>query len=231
LTINSTEPIFYYCGAPNSCIQEQMVGVINPNSTQTLAKFKQAAGDAPFMVLPGEPIPAEGSSSLSATSSTAPTSSPTSSPAPSHGVHIGGGAIAGIVVGAVAFLILAAALFFFIGRTKSLKEMMHRKDATVSRPMSETTHWNGSQHPGSPGFPPSPFSPAHSQMGFDQGGQLPPYGQHNATDAHPSGWLSPTGQQQPMAETKYSDNPPVHEMSSSQAYTAELEAPQRNKSK
>jgi hypothetical protein len=198
LTINSTEPIFYYCGAPNSCIKEQMVGVINPNDTQTLAIQKEAAKNSPFMVKPGEPIPAEGSSSLSATGSTAPTSSPTSSSTPSsHGVHLGAGAIAGIVVGAVAFLVLAAALFFYIGRTKSLKEMMHRKDAPpATRPMSDATHWNGSQHPGSPGFPPSPFSPAHSQMNFEQGGQLPPYGQHNATDPHASGWLSPTGQHQ-----------------------------------
>lgn len=28
--INDTEPIFYYCSAPGSCIDWQMVGVINP---------------------------------------------------------------------------------------------------------------------------------------------------------------------------------------------------------
>jgi len=146
------------------------------------------------MVKPGDPIPKEGSSTLSATGVSSPTSepSPSSSPSSSHGVHLGGGAIAGIVVGAVAFLVLAAALFFYVGRTKSLKEMMHRKDATVTRPVSDAEHWNGSQHPGSPGFAPSAFSPAHSQMEFGQGQQLPPYGQHNATDGNPSGWMSPT---------------------------------------
>ena len=30
LTINDTEPIFLYCAAPGSCINYQMVGVINP---------------------------------------------------------------------------------------------------------------------------------------------------------------------------------------------------------
>jgi hypothetical protein len=149
------------------------------------------------MVKPGDPIPKEGSATLSATGvSSSSTSDPSSASTPSHGVHLGGGAIAGIVIGAVAFLVLAAALFFYVGRTKSLKEMMHRKDATVTRPQSDAGHWNGSQHPGSPGFPPSPFSPAHSQGEFGHGANLPPYGQHNATDSHPSGWMSPSVQQQ-----------------------------------
>ena len=30
LLINDTDPVFYYCSAPNSCIGSQMVGVINP---------------------------------------------------------------------------------------------------------------------------------------------------------------------------------------------------------
>ena len=30
LTINDTDPIFYYCSAPTSCIESAMVGVINP---------------------------------------------------------------------------------------------------------------------------------------------------------------------------------------------------------
>ncbi|KAF2688823.1 hypothetical protein K458DRAFT_400942 [Lentithecium fluviatile CBS 122367] len=231
LTINSTEPIFYYCAAPGSCIDHQMVGVINPNSSQSLDAQSQAAKDSTFMVKPGDPIPKEGSATLSATglSSTA-TSAPTSN-TESHGVHLSGGAIAGIVVGAVAFLALCAALFFYVGRTKSLKEMMHRKDATVVRTGQEEAGpgWNGSQHPGSPGFPPQPFSPAHSHAEFYTGGgaTLPPYGQHNATDSHPSGWMSPTQTQQQMAEVKYEQEQPVHEMASPQqnAFTAELEAP------
>jgi hypothetical protein len=30
--VNDTEPIFFYCSAPGSCIDWQMVGVINPVS-------------------------------------------------------------------------------------------------------------------------------------------------------------------------------------------------------
>lgn len=231
ITINSTEPIFYYCGAPNSCLKELMIGVINPNSTQTFAAQEQAARDSTFMVQPGQPIPKEGSASLSATGAAATaTSTNTSAPAP-HGVHLSGGAIAGIVIGAVAFLVLAAALFFYVGRTKSLKEMMHRKDATVTRTEPSEAGWNGSQHPGSPGFSPQPpFSPAQSEF-YGQSGQLPPYGQHNATDSHPSGWASPTATQQQMAEVKYGQQGPIHEMESPQqaGFTAELEAPAHDK--
>lgn len=231
ITINSTEPIFYYCGAPNSCLGELMIGVINPNSTQTFAAQEQAAKDSTFMVKPGDPIPKEGSASLSATGAAASaTSSSTSAPTP-HGVHLSGGAIAGIVIGAVAFLVLAAALFFYVGRTKSLKEMMHRKDATVTRTEPSEAGWNGSQHPGSPGFSPQPpFSPAQSDY-YGPNGQLPPYGQHNATDSHPSGWMSPTAGQQPMTEVKYGQHAPIHEMASPQqgGFTAELEAPAHDK--
>jgi hypothetical protein len=32
LTINDTDPIFFYCSAPRSCVENAMVGVINPVS-------------------------------------------------------------------------------------------------------------------------------------------------------------------------------------------------------
>jgi hypothetical protein len=38
LTINDTSPIFFYCSAPGSCIDYQMVGAINPVSC--LAAFE-----------------------------------------------------------------------------------------------------------------------------------------------------------------------------------------------
>ncbi|KAJ4347878.1 uncharacterized protein N0V89_009250 [Didymosphaeria variabile] len=173
VTVNSTEPIFYYCGAPDSCIGHQMVGVINPNDTQTLDKQIIAAKDATFMVKPGDPIPAEASASLhaSATATAAPSS---------HSGHtLSGGAIAGIVVGGIAFLAICAALFFYVGRTKSLKEVIKHREA-VKSPAPTDGHF-----PHSPGYSPLPFSPnmQHAEMGMG-GQQLPAYGQHNATDSH-----------------------------------------------
>lgn len=164
-----------------------MVGVINPNDTFTLAKQITAAAKADFMVAPGDKIPSEASSTLSVPSSMA-TSTPTgasSSSNENHGHKLGAGAIAGIVVGAVAFLVICAALFFYVGRTKSLKEVIKRQDATVktNQPPTPGTEFD------SPGYPGTPFSPNQSQA--EHGYGIPPYSQHHATDSHPSGWTSP----------------------------------------
>jgi hypothetical protein len=166
---------------------KNMVGVINPNETQTLDAQIQSAKDADFMLAPGEDIPTEASSTLSGT--TTPTSTPSASSTPAHSggsSKLSGGAIAGIVVGAVAFLAICAALFFFVGRTKSLKEVLERKDATVNRP--ETGDMT---HTMSPGYSAAtPFSPHQSMQPSEYGG-LPGYTQTNVTDQHPSGWASP----------------------------------------
>jgi hypothetical protein len=160
-----------------------MVGVINPNSTQTLAHQIESAKNADYDIAPGDKIPTEATTSLSAPSGTQPTSTPEPSEAP-HGHKLSGGAIAGIVVGGVAFLAICAALFFFVGRTKSLKEVLERKDATVKGTPGPPGDFG---NPASPGFPGSPYSPVPNQ---DYG--VPPhYSQHMATDQHPSGWTSP----------------------------------------
>ena len=162
-----------------------MVGVINPNETQTLEKQREAAGRSQLQLQPGDPIPKEGTSSLSSPDATG-TSSPSSGGG--HSPKLSGGAIAGIVVGAVAFLVICAALFFYVGRTKSLKDMMNRKDASVAKP-------TGVEQQFSPN-PAYPYSPAPQQDGF---GGPPQYGQHNATDGHPSSWSSPTMHQGHMS--------------------------------
>jgi len=36
IIVNDTEPIFFYCSAPGACIQDGMVGVINPVSKSPL---------------------------------------------------------------------------------------------------------------------------------------------------------------------------------------------------
>ncbi|OCK91779.1 uncharacterized protein K441DRAFT_454411, partial [Cenococcum geophilum 1.58] len=133
--INDSYPIFFYCSAPGSCINYGMVGVINPNATTSLEVQRSMALAAAYMLQPGEPFPAEASSSSSSSSSTSTSSSTTitsttaaaatttaaaAAAAPSH-TTLGSGAIAGIVVGAAAVLSLAAALFFYIGRSKTLQ--------------------------------------------------------------------------------------------------------------
>ncbi|KFY09873.1 hypothetical protein V491_07933 [Pseudogymnoascus sp. VKM F-3775] len=99
IVVNDTEPIFFYCSSPGACIQEEMVGVINPNSTQTLDVQLAYAENSTLMFSPGEGYPSE---------TTAPATSPSSSSAPSH--SLSSGAIAGIVIGGIALILLIVIL-------------------------------------------------------------------------------------------------------------------------
>lgn len=235
LKINSTEPIFFYCAAPDSCLGQKMVGVINPNSTQTLDAQIKAIEKSTFQVAPGEEIPKEGTSSL--TNTHGPTAAAAPGNTSSQGHHsLGAGAIAGIVVGAVAFLVICAALFFYVGRAKSLKEMINRKDATVSKPplpvdahtsygpVDAHSSYGGPSYPGSPGFTPgSPYSPDMQQAEY---GGLPGYG-----DGHMSGGFTPMGSPR---VSQFKDQPSYVQVAPAelasptphqQTFSAELEAP------
>ncbi|KAJ9611225.1 hypothetical protein H2200_004408 [Cladophialophora chaetospira] len=138
LQINDSDPIFYYCGAPNSCKGFQMVGVINPNASVSVEVQKEYAANASFMLLPGEPWPGEDPFETTSTSTAIyttsqattvmPTVTPTttsvaagpatatSEPSVSHKSTLSAGAIAGIAIGGAAVLLAAAALLFFCGR-------------------------------------------------------------------------------------------------------------------
>ncbi|KIY03033.1 uncharacterized protein Z520_01499 [Fonsecaea multimorphosa CBS 102226] len=144
LLINDTQPVFYYCGAPGSCINYQMVGVINPNATQSIQVQKQYAANSSFMLEPGQSWPAEedpfATTSTSTSTATAtytttfttstlsPTPTPTTSATPtavaSGSGHstLSSGAIAGIAIGGAAVVIAAAVLLFFCGRGSRHKD-------------------------------------------------------------------------------------------------------------
>lgn len=162
-----------------------MVGVINPNDTQTLQKQIAAAKEASYQLRPGDPIPAEASSTLHSSA----TASPTSTPTPHAHSGLSGGAIAGIVVGAVAFLVLCAALFFHVGRTKSLKDVIKDRE-TLKSPDGQYPRYHD-----------VPFSPNMQYAEAGMGGvPAPAYGQHNATDgAYYGGYAEPQGQGQMTA--------------------------------
>ncbi|KAK4996065.1 hypothetical protein LTR28_000314, partial [Elasticomyces elasticus] len=108
------------------------------------------AMEAAYMLQPGEPFPAEASSSIASlatatTFSTATTaaaytgeathSATSSSSANGQSSHrdLSSGAIAGIVIGGVAVLALGAALFFLLGRTKTLKEVIDKNQVGTNR--------------------------------------------------------------------------------------------------
>lgn len=104
-----------------------MVGAINPNNSTPIERQRDLAQDSAYMLNPGETFPAE-----------SPVASPSSSsiPVAAQGTRKHGlapGAIAGIVIGAISVVVLAALLFFFWGRTKTLKDKVERKESTVAR--------------------------------------------------------------------------------------------------
>ncbi|EMC95512.1 hypothetical protein BAUCODRAFT_157927 [Baudoinia panamericana UAMH 10762] len=192
VTVNDTSPVFYYCGAPGSCIGWGMLGVINPTAQTPLDTQLELAKQANYMLEPGENLPIQAKNSLSSLAATATpftltvtatnsleptttsspptsataTSSPTASAAPSA-VTLSSGAIAGIAVGAAAVLALAAALFFFLGRNKGLKDELTRlRGNAPAGPQSPYPSTGGATYPtGNDGWR------RHS------GGQLPPYQQ------------------------------------------------------
>ncbi|OCK72987.1 hypothetical protein K432DRAFT_411133 [Lepidopterella palustris CBS 459.81] len=174
VVINDTNPIFFYCSAPGACISYGMVGVINPNASTSLEVQHQMALDSAYMLQPGEAFPAEAaSSSLSSKPSTptpsssalsstpfltatpAPATSTTAAAVAAGAFHSGlsTGAIAGIAVGGASVLILAAALFFYIGRSRTLKDEVQRASATI-RPLPPQNPSSMYQTPGGTFFVP-----------------------------------------------------------------------------
>jgi hypothetical protein len=152
LLVNDTDPIFFYCGA------------INPNATTNVTKQHEQALNSVYMLNPGEPFPAE---------SPLPSNLPSGTAMPGMGMGggrkgMGGGAIAGIVIAALAVIVLAALLFFFWGRTKSLKDEVDRKAGTVCRvsPDSSTNMLDASR-------------PQGNGLGYQN------YQQHSATSPPP----------------------------------------------
>lgn len=121
VTVNDTEPIFFYCGAPNSCIGYGMVGVINPNASTSLEHQRQLAEASTFSLVPGEDWPTEGSiPSGVATTSATPSATSSSSPATGTAVPspsaLSAGAIAGVAIGGAAVLLAAGVAVWFCGR-------------------------------------------------------------------------------------------------------------------
>ncbi|KAK7941264.1 extracellular serine-rich protein [Apiospora aurea] len=133
--INDTESVFFYCTAPGSCLENSMVGVINPNGTFTLDIQKQYVLNSTFEFAPGQPLPTE---------------MPRSDPrvpggympfaANTTGSQYGGGGgqdlmsgavIAGIAVGGAALLGLVAGLLF-MGCRKRLLCMVRQQRGHIA---------------------------------------------------------------------------------------------------
>ena len=138
IVLNDTGPIFFYCGATGSCINYQMVGVINPNATTFLQHQKDLAAQSSILLLPGQPWPDESEDPFNTTTSTPSakaTSSAASSVAPAatsssdegHST-VSTGIIAVIAIGAAAVALAAAFALYLCGRQSRNRGAKHFED-------------------------------------------------------------------------------------------------------
>lgn len=196
-----------------------MVGVINANASQDLRNQISLAKSADYMLLPGEPFPDEAINSMSSMAATATTATVTATPtpadsgaqasatgaAPGHSHKssgLSGGAIAGIVVGGVAAIAILAALFFLLGRTKSMKKRLDDQQQQEQARQS---------------MPPPAWMPANSPY-FDPSNphasaQLPPYGHptHGFYEQKPTDETTSLASG-PMSPPLRATSPPFSEM-------------------
>ncbi|KAK4900514.1 hypothetical protein LTR27_002230 [Elasticomyces elasticus] len=220
LTVNSTSPVFYYCGAPGSCIGHGMLGVINPDASVSLNTQLELATQSDYMIEPGQALPDEAKQSLSslaelATTATvtimasqtsspvlttaSPTVTPTASATPlpaAASSSLSHGAIAGIAVGAAAFALIVAALFFFLGRTKSMQDELGRLRGRTDPPSGGAAvpahqSWVGEKHASTISQLPAYQSPDMQQQGYA----------HMPEGGHPGfgGWYADPGMKDGLA--------------------------------
>lgn len=98
------------------------------NSTQTWESQYKRALSYPYMLLPGQSMPAEGDGGTDSDSSSGSSGS-------SHGLSKG--AIAGIAVAGAVFLGILVALFFVLGRNRVYSQWMSSQDGRTER----TARW------------------------------------------------------------------------------------------
>lgn len=168
--VNDTDPIFYYCGAIGSCKNKHMIGVINPNKTQTLAGHLKFVEEAEFELIPGQDWPTEsdpnssdddaygGDSSKSGGDSAGSTNGNNNNNNPSSHHGLSAGAIAGIAIGGAAVLIAAAGLIYYCGRNGGMERAYRKSLNAAHLPQHNNSHTAGSAVP-----PSSPFSPGVEQ--------------------------------------------------------------------
>ncbi|GFF25763.1 hypothetical protein IFM46972_01534 [Aspergillus udagawae] len=183
----------------------ESVSVIFPSTSSTRTTSSTSSTSATPTSTAVTTTAPESQSATSAAASTTPTGTPSSS-------SISGGAIAGIVIGAIAALAILAALFFFFGR----------RNRKTAQPIPDTDPRATS--PQTPQFPPG--SPLGLVSTNDTGSAAPAYGIPNKQElaememsqaypyAHPRAYAGSKFVELPGngAEAELSSSRQVHEM-------------------
>ncbi|KAL1857049.1 hypothetical protein Daus18300_010497 [Diaporthe australafricana] len=186
--VNDTAPIWFYCAAPGSCIDNWMVGVINPNDTQTLDVQIEYTMNTTTQMVPGDPLPSEtaaGSPDATSTSGTSSSGSHSHSSAP-----LSAGAIAGIAIGGAVVVLIAATLLYLCGRRGGLDKAYNRQSRhTMAPPVSEVKYTGGgAKSPGQETFATTAYSVTPSNDPYQHQQQpghvsqgVPAYSVHNGS--------------------------------------------------
>ncbi|POS81066.1 hypothetical protein DHEL01_v200533 [Diaporthe helianthi] len=159
IRVNDTAPIWFYCAASGSCIDNLMIGVINPNDTETLEVQTAYTKNTTLQLVPGESFPSE-------TAAGSPGVTPTSSSSSGSGSHphssapLSAGAIAGIAIGGAVVLLIAAALLYLCGRRGGLDKAYNRQSrhTIAPPPMNEVKYNPGAKSPGQETFATTAYS-------------------------------------------------------------------------
>ncbi|RYP41902.1 hypothetical protein DL767_000731 [Monosporascus sp. MG133] len=176
LRVNTTDPVFFYCSAPESCIKWRMIGVINPNRTHTREEQVEFVtnGTTTFQLSPGEPFPAEGEPPSEGDSNDDAAGSPPPTDDSSEGggglsSEGGGGlapgAIAGIAIGGAAVVVIVVALVYVCGRKGGIEKGYRRSRVSPSAAAAAPSMIEAHYH--------DDHSLSHSPY-FGVGGGLPP---------------------------------------------------------
>ncbi|KAI3399261.1 hypothetical protein diail_7424 [Diaporthe ilicicola] len=186
--VNDTAPIWLYCAAPGSCIDNWMIGVINPNATQTLDVQLEYTKNTTVQVVPGDPLPSETASggdpgATSTSSSGSDNQSHSSAP-------LSAGAIAGIAIGGAVVLLIAATLLYLCGRRGGLDKAYNRQSRhAMPPPMGEVKYNPGAKSPGQETFATTTYSVTPSndpyqhqqQQGHSMSQGVPGYSVHSGS--------------------------------------------------
>jgi len=141
ITVTDNEPIWFYCSQTDSCTYYGMVGAINPkNGAADVEKQVRLAKEKKYALQVDEPIPAEGQEKNTWVSGNKTQDPNPDSDSKSGSSGLSGGAIAGIVIGAVGAFALVGLLFFFVGRRKKSKEQHAAAAATAAAAASAPAH-------------------------------------------------------------------------------------------